>query len=161
MRGHWKQGRKRHAVLIQAFGFVGDDGAAPIQLRDRAPGFAMADALFLMRGAVRARLQRLAPAHTGVDERLLVVHARPFGAPGDDGFQFLRAHYGAQAVRRGVVVIIDQHGGADQIFARRADAADARIQMAGFRRAEFLRWRARLCPTHGSASRNSTLSSPM
>ena len=74
-------GTKRHAVLIQAFGFVGDDGAAPIQLRDRAPGFAVADALLFMRGAVRARLQRLAPAHAGVDKRLLVVHARPSWCP--------------------------------------------------------------------------------
>ena len=85
---------KRHAVLIQTFGLVGDDGAAPIQLGDRAPRFAVADALFLMRGAVRARLQRLAPAQTGVDKRLLVVHVRPLGAPGDEGLHFLRAHYG-------------------------------------------------------------------
>ena len=64
MRGHWKQGRSVDAVLIQAFGFVGDDGAAPIQFRDRAPGFAMADALLLLRGGVDARLQSLcASAH--------------------------------------------------------------------------------------------------
>ena len=35
-------------------------------------------------------------------------------------------------MRRGVIVIVDQHRGANQIFAGGADAADARILMAGF-----------------------------
>ena len=37
-------GTKRHAILIQAFGFVGDDRAAPVELGDAAPVFAVADA---------------------------------------------------------------------------------------------------------------------
>ncbi len=36
-------GAKRHAILIQAFRFVGDNCAAPIKFRDRAPVFAVAD----------------------------------------------------------------------------------------------------------------------
>ena len=35
-------------------------------------------------------------------------------------------------MRRGVIVVVDQHGGADEIFARRSDGADAGVLMAGF-----------------------------
>ena len=33
---------------------------------------------------------------------------------------------------RGVIVVVDQHGGADEIFARGSDGADAGILVAGF-----------------------------
>ena len=68
---------------------------------------------------------------------MLVMQARPFGAPGDEGFQFFRAHYGAQTMGSGVIVIVDQHSGADQIFSRGSDTADARVLMAGFRAQSF------------------------
>src|SRR5690606_5759698 len=39
------------------------------------------------------------------------------------------AHYRAQTVRRGVIVVVDQHGCTNKVFSRWPDAADARIQM--------------------------------
>src|SRR6185295_16532086 len=65
------------------------------------------------------------------------MHARPFGSPSDEGFQFFRAHNGAQTMSGGVIVIVDQHGGADKIFSRGSDTADARVLMAGFRAQSF------------------------
>src|SRR5581483_1563686 len=127
-----KAGAERHAILIEAFGLVGDDRAAPVQFRDRAPVFAVADAgqAFFYRGF--ARQDRLRPARAGVNRPVFIVQARALGAPGDEGFEFFRAHHRAEAVGCGVIVIVHQHRRANQIFAGGADAADARVLMARF-----------------------------
>src|SRR5581483_11994346 len=118
-----KAGAERHAILIEAFGLVGDD---------RAPFFAVADAgqAFFYRGF--ARQDRLRPARAGVNQPVFIVQARALGAPGDEGFEFFRAHHRAEAVGCGVIVIVHQHRRANQIFAGGADAADARVLMARF-----------------------------
>src|SRR6185436_9974943 len=76
-------GTKRHTILIQAFGFVGDDRAAPVELGNATPVFAVANAGETFLDRRFARRNRFRPADAGVDQSMLVMQTRPFGAPGD------------------------------------------------------------------------------
>src|SRR5215475_6461827 len=89
----------------------------------------MADAFFLLCNCVNAGLQGLSPAQSRRDERRLIVYSRPLGAPNNDGLQLFGAHHGAQTVSRRVVVIVDEHGSANEVLARWADGADACVLM--------------------------------
>ena len=124
-------GTQHHVVLVQAAGFVGDDRAAPIQFRDGAPRVPVTHALLLLRNAVNAGLQRLPPAQTGIDQILFADDPWSLCAPDDNRFQLLGTHHSAQTVSGSVIVIVDEHGRTNEIFARRADAADARVRVAG------------------------------
>src|SRR5918996_3332359 len=116
-------------VLLIPFGFVRDDRAAPIEPGDGAPGLAVTDAFFLLRDAVHARLQRLAPAQTGIDQIMFPGNTWPPGSPGDNRLQFFGAHDRAQAMSGGVIVVVDQHSGTNQILARWTYGADASVLM--------------------------------
>ena len=54
---------------------------------------------------------------------------RSLGTPDDDGLQLLGAHHRAQTMSRRVVVVVDEHGSANEVLARGADATDARVLM--------------------------------
>src|SRR5262245_47069923 len=124
-----KTGTQHHAILVQATGFIGDNRAAPVQFGDRAPGIPMADAFFPLPHCVDAWLQRLSPAEPRRNERRLIVYLRPLGTPNNDSLQLFGAHHRAQTVSRRVVVIVDEHGSANEVLARRADGANARVLM--------------------------------
>ncbi len=81
-----KAGPQRNTILIQTFRFIGDDRAAPIELRDRAPVLAVADARQTFFDGGFSRRDSFCPAHAGTDQAMLVVRARPLGAPGDKSF---------------------------------------------------------------------------
>src|SRR4029434_2676785 len=126
-------GTQHHAILVQTAGFVCDDGAAPIQFGDGAPGIPMADAFFLLRNGIDAWLQRLPPAQAGFNKHRFIVYLRPLGTPDNDGLQLLGAHHCAQTVSCRVVVVVDEHGSANEVLARWADGADARVLMTRLR----------------------------
>src|SRR4029434_9801725 len=87
----------------------------------------MADAFLLLRNGIDAGLQCFSPAQPGVDQISLASNPRPLGAPDDDRLQLLGAHHRAQAMSRRVVVVVDEHGSANEVFARWADGADVRV----------------------------------
>src|SRR5262249_35237099 len=88
-----KTGTQHDAILVQATGFIGYDCAPPVQLGDRAPGIPMADAFFLLRNRIDARLYGFSPAQPSLDERRLVVHLWSPGTPNNDGLQLFGAHH--------------------------------------------------------------------
>ena len=106
----------------------------------------MTHALLLLRNGVNAGLQRLPPAQTGIDQILFADDPWPLCSPDDNRFQLLGTHHSAQAMSGGVIVIVDEHGRANEIFARRTDATDARVRVAGLGAQHFFGFARALTP---------------
>src|SRR5262245_15815696 len=112
---------KNHVVVAEALDVCRRQRrAAPVQIIQRSPGFAVPILGFLLFDIVL--LQGFAPAPARFGQFRFVSITWPPGAVDDDRFQFFRTQDRAAAVRGKMIVVVGEHGRAIQIFTGGSDA---------------------------------------